>query len=91
VGHRGRSHRVPPSTALGAAAGVGAAVGVGGAAAVGAAVGVGEGVFWHKGAPRASSSVRYAASPAPGSATLGRNVSSPTRSIPAENKLSRLQ
>jgi len=82
VGERGRLRKVPPSTALGAAA-----VDAGGAA-VGAG-GVVEGAFWHKGAPRAFSSVRSAASPAPGSAILGRSFSSPIRSIPV-NK-SRLQ
>jgi len=68
VGDRGRSRKVPPSTALGAAAGVGGAAVDAGGAAVGA-VGVGVGAFWRKGAPRASSSVRSVASPAPGSET----------------------
>jgi len=65
VGDRGRSHKVPPSTALGS--GVGAVVDAGGAAV--GAVGAGEGAFWHKGEPRASSSVRFAEFLAPGSAT----------------------
>jgi len=86
VGDKVQSRKVPPSTVLGAAAGVGAAVGAGGAAV--GAVGVGEGAFWRKGAPIASSSVRSAASPAPGSVTLGRSFSSPTRSIPVnKNRL----
>lgn len=40
------------------------------------------GAFLHKGAPRASSSVRYAASPALGSVISDRSFSSPARSIP---------
>lgn len=82
VGDNGRSHKVPPSTALGAAADV--VVDAGGVAvgADGAVDDVGEGAFWHKGAPRASSSVRSSAFPDHGSATLGRSFSSPTRSIP---------
>jgi len=47
-----------------------------------AAVGVDGGAFLHKGAPRASSSTRYAASPALGSVISDRSFSSPTRSIP---------
>lgn len=72
-------HKIPQCTALGAAVGVVIdAAGGGGAAAVD----VDGGVFLHKGVPRASSSIRYAAFPALGSVISGRSFSSPTRSIP---------
>jgi len=47
-----------------------------------AVVDVDVGAFLCKGAPRASSSVRYAVFPTLGSVISGRSFSSPTRSIP---------
>lgn len=81
VDDKGHSHKVPPCTALGAAVGVVIDAAGGGAADVDVDVDA----FVHKGAPRASSSVRYAASPALGSVISGRSFSSPIRSILASD------